>query len=60
VDAFPIKVDLFSTGIFYMKEIVFDRNSNREILGLRISSGRTKNIRFQKINEQHTATNKAH
>jgi CubicO group peptidase (beta-lactamase class C family) len=52
VDAFPIKVDLFSTGIFYMKEIVFDRNSNREILGLRISSGRTKNIRFQKINEQ--------
>ena len=44
----PIMHDLFSGNRFFMGLVQFDRTSNGDITGFRVSSGRVRNLRFVK------------
>lgn len=44
----PTGRDLFSTEAWFMSMIEFVRNAKSEITGLKVSSGRVKNVRFVK------------
>jgi CubicO group peptidase (beta-lactamase class C family) len=48
--SFSVKPNLFVTGLWYMNEFQFEEGDNKEIKGLRISSSKSKNLWFQKIN----------
>ncbi len=47
-DLRPVKKDRFLSGAWYMPDIEFVRDSNGSISGLKISSGRVRNVRFRK------------
>jgi hypothetical protein len=44
----PVGTDSFSTNAWFMSTIDFIRNAKNEITGLKVSSGRVKNVRFEK------------
>lgn len=44
----PVAADEFSTDAWYMSKIRFTRNAGGEVMGFRASSGRVKNVRFDK------------
>lgn len=44
----PLSVDVFSTDAWYMSKIEFMRGGKGEVTGFRASSGRVKNVRFEK------------
>jgi CubicO group peptidase (beta-lactamase class C family) len=44
----PIRNDAFTTSAWFMSRIDFNRNEQSQITGLRVSSGRVKNVRFLK------------
>ena len=45
----PIKLDSFLGSSWQFRSLEFDRNEKNKIKGFRISSGRVKNVRFEKI-----------
>jgi hypothetical protein len=44
----PIGKDSFSTDAWFMSRIEFTRDSDSDITGFKVSSGRVKNVRFEK------------
>lgn len=46
---FSIKPNLFVNGLWYMNEFQFEEDDNKEIKGLRISSEKSRNLWFQKM-----------
>ena len=46
----PIKTDLFSGDMWFFGQAEFIRNETGEVIEMKVSSGRTKNIRFRKTN----------
>ncbi len=44
----PIGEDAFSTPVWFMGKIEFTRNNKSEITGFKVSSGRVRNVRFEK------------
>jgi CubicO group peptidase (beta-lactamase class C family) len=44
----PVGTDSFSTNAWFMSTIDFVRNAKNEITGLKVSSGRVKNVWFEK------------
>ncbi len=44
----PIKADLFSGDQWYFGMIQYERNASKTISGIRVSSGRVRNLYFQK------------
>jgi hypothetical protein len=47
--SFSVKPNLFVIGPWYMNEFEFEEDDNEEIKGLRISSSKSKNLWFQKM-----------
>lgn len=47
--SFSVKPNLFVNGLWYMNEFQFEKDDNNEIKGLRISSEKSKNLWFKKI-----------
>lgn len=45
----PIKKDLFSGNTWFFSQVEFIRDSKKYIIGCYISSGRVRNLRFQKM-----------
>lgn len=46
---FSVKPNLFVNGLWYMNEFQFEENDNKEIKGLRVSSEKSKNLWFKKM-----------
>lgn len=44
----PIKTDIFSGDMWFFGQAEFIRNEKGEVIEMKVSSGRTKNIRFRK------------
>ena len=44
----PTDIDTFSGSIYFMGEVAFKRNANREIYAFTISNGRTKGVLFER------------
>lgn len=44
----PVGPDAFSCDAWYMSKLEFTRNESKEIGGLKVSSGRVRNVRFDK------------
>lgn len=44
----PIKTDVFSTSSWYFGQVRFIRNEDQTIKGIRVSSGRVRNLWFEK------------
>ena len=45
----PVGVDLFSGSAWFLNQVRFLRGENREITGCNVSSGRVRNVRFEKM-----------
>ena len=45
----PVKDDLFSGNRWFFSKVEFVRNDNDQISGLRVSSGRVRNLWFEKL-----------
>ncbi len=49
VSLIPITQDTFESGIWWMKEVVFSRDTDGRIDGLFVTSGRSRNQRFDRM-----------
>lgn len=47
----PIDKDLFTGNIWFFGQIKFERNSENKIKGIRVSNGRVRNLRFEKMDK---------
>jgi CubicO group peptidase (beta-lactamase class C family) len=45
----PKQIDHFTGNQWWVRNIKFSRNENKEIIGFKLTSGRVRNLKFQKI-----------
>ena len=46
----PVRADNFRAAPFYFNEIRFERDSQGKVTGMRVSAGRVRNLRFDRVN----------
>ena len=46
----PVRTDNFRASPFYFSEIRFERNAQGMVTGMRVSSGRVRNLEFERLN----------
>jgi hypothetical protein len=45
----PVRADQFSAQPFYLNQIRFERDASGKVIGMRVSAGRVRNIRFERL-----------
>lgn len=45
----PVQENAFTTKVYFLQDLVFDRDKSEQVVGLRVSNGRVKELRFEKM-----------
>jgi len=45
----PLKEDVFSGDVWFFGQVTFERDENNNIIGCKVSSGRVRNVKFEKL-----------